>query len=253
MKRRPGRAAPGRQRWRRRGGGAPAAWRGRWLGRPGTGAAGPAAGRDPRSTAGRGSSAGRGRSTARTPGSGSPRRWHPRARVDREGRWTNPTTCATMLPAITVASLGVIVTGGTELRLRTPTSRPRTCSSRSSGQPTGENTEGGNCAAAGGRFKPALASGHTTGTPLPQLGQITGSECRPPASQASAPPTIGPRLVSLQQAAEYLGVSYWTVRDLVDAGKVKRVRLPVGQRDVRRVLLDVRDLDRLVDLSKDIA
>ena len=159
MGRRPGRCGPGRRRWPRRGGGGPAAWRGRWLGRPGTAAAGLAGGRDRRSSAGRGSSAGRERTTARTPGSGLPRRWHPRARVDREGRWTNPTRCATMLSAITAASLGVIVTGGTELRLRTPTSRHRACSSRSSGQPTGENTEGGNCAAAGGRSKPALAAG----------------------------------------------------------------------------------------------
>ena len=47
-----------------------------------------------------------------------------------------------------------------------------------------------------------------------------------------------------------MGVSYWTMRDLIDNGSVKRVRLPVGQRDVRRVLLDVRDLDRLVDAGK---
>jgi excisionase family DNA binding protein len=58
-------------------------------------------------------------------------------------------------------------------------------------------------------------------------------------------------LLSLQDAATYLGLSYWTVRDLIDAGTLKPVRLALGTgRDLRRILLDRRDLDRLVDASK---
>jgi excisionase family DNA binding protein len=58
-------------------------------------------------------------------------------------------------------------------------------------------------------------------------------------------------LVSLQDAARYLGLSYWTVRDLVHAGTLRPVRLPLaGGRDLRRILLDRRDLDRLVEVSK---
>jgi hypothetical protein len=41
------------------------------------------------------------------------------------------------------------------------------------------------------------------------------------------------------------------VRDLVQAGTIKPVRLPLGSgRDLRRVLLDRRDLDALVEQSK---
>ncbi len=66
----------------------------------------------------------------------------------------------------------------------------------------------------------------------------------------SREPTVTPRLLSIQQAADFLGVSYWTMRDLLDNGTVKRVRLPVGRREVRRVLVDAKDLDRLVDAWK---
>jgi excisionase family DNA binding protein len=59
------------------------------------------------------------------------------------------------------------------------------------------------------------------------------------------------RLLSLRAAADYLGLSYWTVRDLVNAGTIRSVRLPLGAgRDLRRVLLDRRDLDALVEQSK---
>jgi excisionase family DNA binding protein len=64
--------------------------------------------------------------------------------------------------------------------------------------------------------------------------------------------TITPRLLDLEGAAAYLSVSSWTVRDLVDSGRLRRVRLP-GPRgaDLRRVLLDVRELDSLVSASTD--
>jgi excisionase family DNA binding protein len=59
------------------------------------------------------------------------------------------------------------------------------------------------------------------------------------------------RLMSLHGAADYLGVSYWTLRDLVNAGTIPRVRLPIGgTRDLRRVLVDREDLDRLIVTSK---
>jgi hypothetical protein len=59
------------------------------------------------------------------------------------------------------------------------------------------------------------------------------------------------RLLDVYAAAEYLGVSMWTIRDLEAAGALQRVRLPLtGQREVRRLLFDRLDLDRLVDRSK---
>jgi len=58
--------------------------------------------------------------------------------------------------------------------------------------------------------------------------------------------TASPRLYSLKRAAEYLGVSYWTIRDYIFRGELPSVRLG------RRVLVDVRDLDALVEKYKEV-
>ncbi len=63
---------------------------------------------------------------------------------------------------------------------------------------------------------------------------------------------VAPRLLDLEGAARYLGnVSAWTIRDFIAAGKLTPVRLP-GPRegDLRRTLLDIRDLDRLIEEGK---
>jgi len=65
---------------------------------------------------------------------------------------------------------------------------------------------------------------------------------------------LTPRLLDDRAAGEYLGVSRWTVRDLEAAGVLPRVRLPLpGGRDLRRLLYDRTDLDRLIERSKDPA
>jgi excisionase family DNA binding protein len=61
-------------------------------------------------------------------------------------------------------------------------------------------------------------------------------------SAASAQPR---RLLTLKETAAYLGVSVWTVRDLVWKEKLPVVRL------TRRLHFDKRDIDRLIDVSKD--
>lgn len=59
--------------------------------------------------------------------------------------------------------------------------------------------------------------------------------------------TVPPRLLDLESSARYLGVSPWTVRDLVANGTLVRVRIPLpGGDDLRKVLLDREELDRLV-------
>lgn len=58
------------------------------------------------------------------------------------------------------------------------------------------------------------------------------------------------RLMSLEEAGEYLGLSYWAVRDLITARTLLPVQLPLGRRTLRRVLLDRQDLDRLIEQSK---
>jgi predicted DNA-binding transcriptional regulator AlpA len=55
------------------------------------------------------------------------------------------------------------------------------------------------------------------------------------------------RLLPVKAAATYLGVSVRSVWRLVDAGHVHPVRLP----SVRRVAFDVRELDVLIEASRD--
>jgi hypothetical protein len=65
---------------------------------------------------------------------------------------------------------------------------------------------------------------------------------------------VPPRLLDVDGAAAYLGVSTWTVRDLEAGGHLPRVRLPLPSgKDVRKLLYDRADLDRLVERSKDPA
>jgi excisionase family DNA binding protein len=94
--------------------------------------------------------------------------------------------------------------------------------------------------------------------------------------------SITPRLLTLKAAAQYLGVSYWTARDLILNGTLRPVRMPaaridagrrrgkhgelpparllvepthpgVAGRHVRRVLVDRQDLDRLIEAWKESA
>ena len=46
--------------------------------------------------------------------------------------------------------------------------------------------------------------------------------------------------------AVYLSVSPWTCRQIVDAGLIPKVELPVGEMRSRRVLVDRADLDELI-------
>jgi excisionase family DNA binding protein len=63
--------------------------------------------------------------------------------------------------------------------------------------------------------------------------------------------SLPPRLLDVHSAARYLGLSPWTVRDLLGNGTLKRVRVPLpGGRELRRILLDRQDLDRLVESWK---
>jgi hypothetical protein len=80
---------------------------------------------------------------------------------------------------------------------------------------------------------------------------------RPRGAVAGLDPKIDRRLLNLHEAAAYLNVSYWTARDLVNFGKVPSVRLPNPRardgRNVRRILIDRSDLDRLIGAWKESA
>ena len=66
----------------------------------------------------------------------------------------------------------------------------------------------------------------------------------------------GGRLMDLHTAAAYLGCSYWTLRDLVVSGHVPAVRIPSPRahdgRAMRRILIDSRDLDTLIERWKEV-
>jgi len=58
------------------------------------------------------------------------------------------------------------------------------------------------------------------------------------------PSVSEPRLLSQQEAGRYLGISYWTIRDLVFRREIPFIKIG------RRVLVDRRDLDAYLDRSK---
>jgi hypothetical protein len=85
---------------------------------------------------------------------------------------------------------------------------------------------------------------HMTGTAASQAHQ----------HEAVAHGGYTPRLLDLDAAAAYLSVSPWTVRDLEAAGVLPRVRVPLPDgRELRKLLFDKVDLDRLIGAWKDAA
>jgi excisionase family DNA binding protein len=70
----------------------------------------------------------------------------------------------------------------------------------------------------------------------------------PEVARTPAPPrvvTLEPALLGVAEAATYLSVSQWTVRDLVASGALPRVELP----GMRRLLVRRADLDALIERS----
>lgn len=55
---------------------------------------------------------------------------------------------------------------------------------------------------------------------------------------------VVPRLLSQREAAIYLGISYWTLRDLTFRGEVPYVKIR------RRILVDRLDLDAYLERMK---
>jgi excisionase family DNA binding protein len=68
-----------------------------------------------------------------------------------------------------------------------------------------------------------------------------------PASNARTgqAPGSARRLITLAEAAELLGMSVASIRRLVWSGKLPVIRL------TRRILVDLRDVDRLIEQAKD--
>ena len=99
-----------------------------------------------------------------------------------------------------------------------------------------------------GIFQP-MESGHNLGTGLPEMQARSGDAVRAVVQYTPAP--LVPRLLDLHMAASYLGLSEWSVRDLEQGGTLKRVRIPLPkQGELRKLLFDKSDLDRLVEIWK---
>ena len=82
---------------------------------------------------------------------------------------------------------------------------------------------------------------------------MANNATEPDGTELAAPTPvqgISPRLVDLRGAGIYLGgLSAWTVRALISNGVIPIVRPPALRRrheTMRRVLIDVRDLDALI-------
>jgi excisionase family DNA binding protein len=52
------------------------------------------------------------------------------------------------------------------------------------------------------------------------------------------------RLYSIKEASTYLGVSAWTVRDLIWKGSIGQVKIGT------RLLVDIQELDGFIDANK---
>lgn len=102
--------------------------------------------------------------------------------------------------------------------------------------------------------------GRSDGLPKtgPPPAPAPGAAIREPCGCRVAAVTTAPRLLGLEDAGHYLGLSAWLVRDLIRAQALRPVEIPLppdrrGRRAlgvVRKVLLDVRDLDALVERAK---
>jgi hypothetical protein len=93
----------------------------------------------------------------------------------------------------------------------------------------------------------AMKSGHNTGTEPPEDIQKAG-DARTAKDHKSVAPAFTPRLLNLAAAGHYLGISPWSVRELVWAGWLPVVKIPRtdGTGDMNRVLIDRNDLDAFI-------
>ena len=55
-----------------------------------------------------------------------------------------------------------------------------------------------------------------------------------------------PRLLTLKDAAEYLGISVWAMRERIWAGDIPVVKFPGG----RKMYVDVEDLEEFIKKNK---
>jgi excisionase family DNA binding protein len=148
---------------------------------------------------------------------------HPLA-TTAQGPQPRPVASAKDAPCEPVKSATTLPLATASQRLRGRAGRPRT-------KPSGDNPgDNGEYQRTQVRVPLARPAGPTQDSP----------SCAPP----------GPRLLTRQQAADYLNLSPDMIDRLTQQGELPRVQLLLGNRNVRKVLYDRADLDRLVELSR---
>lgn len=65
-------------------------------------------------------------------------------------------------------------------------------------------------------------------------------------AQGMRNPMPSPRLLPIKQAAQYLGLTVWAIRERIWAGQIPVVQFPGG----RKQYLDVRDLEDFINENK---
>ena len=98
--------------------------------------------------------------------------------------------------------------------------------------------------------------GHSVGTVTLQVAESKEDKDSKPDVKSVVPcGTNVPRLLDLNAAACYLGVSYWTMRDYIFTGVIPKVTLPhptnPNGRVLRRTLIDKEDLDEFIERHKE--
>ena len=89
-----------------------------------------------------------------------------------------------------------------------------------------------------------LHNGDTASARLDVAQGSTGAQDSTSRAPRDGSPPVRPRLLGVREAAAYLSLSHWTVREMAWRGEVPEVRLG------RRLLFDLRDLDALIETSK---
>src|SRR5262249_38620238 len=93
-------------------------------------------------------------------------------------------------------------------------------------------------------------NGHTSGTATQEMQASRGEKSSALVQITCAP--VVPRLLDLHAAAAYLALSPFTIRELEAKGVMLRVRIPLpGHQEVRKLLFDRTDLDRLIESWKE--
>ena len=92
-----------------------------------------------------------------------------------------------------------------------------------------------------------MADGFNLDALIDKMAERVVARLKGQINQAPNVHVVRPRLLTVEQAGQYLSRSSASVRHLINAGK-----LPVARLD-GRVFLDVVDLDRIIEESKQLA